>query len=248
MITALAVALLLTLLRVAAFVAFLPLFSGENVPSTVKIGLAISLTAIWGVKMTPITAVGLPLQSVDNWLLLAWLSMRETLFGAGLGWLLGMILVPIRIAGAYIVQEMGLTIATITSATETANSNIVSQLFEVLAVLLLLSLNMHHEFLRLFDTLLTTYPLGRPWMLPAHDWMIGTIVQTNTRGLALAAPVGIVLMITLVTTLVIMRQTPQFNLFSFGMPLRLLVGLAAMLLFLPDLVHGILCLFQDFMR
>lgn len=247
MITALAIALLLTLFRVAAFVAFMPLFSGQNVPNTVRIGLAVSLTAVWGVKFAPAFAVGFHLQSVDNWLLLGCLAMRETLFGAGLGWLLGMILVPIRVAGAYIVQEMGLTIASITSATEASSSNIVSQLFEVLAVLLLLSLNLHHGFLRLFDATLTAFPLGRPWMLPDNDWFIGTIVNTTSLGLALAAPVGILMFITLVVTLAVMRQTPQFNLFTFGMPLRLLVGVGGLLLFLPDLIQGMLLLFRSFL-
>jgi flagellar biosynthesis protein FliR len=246
MTTALAVACILALLRISAFVAFMPLLSGPNVPNTVKVGLAVGLTALWCVKFAPETAVSVSLQGIDNWLLLGWLAMRETLLGAAVGWLLGLILVPVRIAGAYIVQEMGLSIASITSAADDAPSNVVSQLLEILAVLLLFAMNIHHAFLRLFDALFSMFPLARPWTCPSSDWVIGTVTRTDELGLALAAPVGVVLFGTLILSLYAMRQTPQFNLFTFGMPLRLLVGLAALLLFLPDLVQGMVTLFQDF--
>jgi Flagellar biosynthesis pathway, component FliR len=236
MMTLMAIALLLVFLRVGGFVAFLPPFSGNGIPNTVKIGLIIALTALWGARLVPTVALTLNPSVTENWLFLAWLGIRETLLGCALGWLLGLILVPIRVAGAYIVQEMGLTMAAVTSATEPGESNVLSQMFEVAAVLFLFGGNVHHEFLRLFDATFTMFPLGRSWELPSLEWITGTILQPVEIGLGIAAPVGILLFACMVSTLLIMRQTPQFNLFTFGAPIRLIVGMVGLIWFLPSIL------------
>ena len=57
---------------------------------------------------------------------------REATLGASMGWILGMVLVPVRIAGAYVAQEMGLTIATLTSSTGEGNSNVLSEILDAM--------------------------------------------------------------------------------------------------------------------
>lgn len=243
MITALAIAMLLVLLRVSAFVVFLPPLAGGNAPHAVKVGLAVCLTALWSMRFAPAVAATLTPTVLDSWLLLGWLAVRETLFGAALGWMLGLILVPVRVAGAYVVEEMGLTMSSVTSATDPTQSNVVSQLFEIVAVLALFGLNVHHQFLRLLAATFEAFPLGRSWPIPDRDWLIASIAGTTEYGLALVAPVGVILFATLLVTLFVMRQTPQFNLFTFGMPARLSMGLLALLWFLPGIItrmiHGL---------
>lgn len=248
MITALAVALLLVFLRVGAFVTFLPPFSGANIPQTVKVGMVIALTALWGSKVVPGVAVSLDPVISDNWMLLFWLGIRETMFGAALGWLLGLILVPVRVAGAWLVQEMGLTMSAVTSATEPGETNVLSQVLEVAAVLFFFGSNIHHEFLRLFNVSFDAFPLGRAWNLPSQEWIVGSIVQSTSLGLGIAAPVGIVLFTSLIATLLMMRQAPQFNLFTFGGPIRLIVGLGGLIWFLPAILTGMAHSLQTFTR
>lgn len=248
MITAFAVALLLVFLRVAGFVTFLPPFSGAHIPNPVKVGLIVALTALWGAKLAPGLALSLNPAVTDNWMLLIWLGIRETLFGAALGWLLSLVLVPIRVAGAYLVQEMGLTMSAVTSATEPGETNVLSQMFEIAAVLFFFGSNMHHQFLRLFDACFDSFPLGRTWNLPSQEWVVGTILKTTDIGLGIAAPVGILLFACMIATLFIMRQTPQFNLFTFGGPIRLMVGMAGLIWFLPSLLAGMVHSMQSFAR
>ncbi|WP_437205259.1 flagellar biosynthetic protein FliR [Planctomicrobium sp. SH664] len=246
MTTSFAVMLLLTFLRISGFVTFLPPFGGKNIPSTVKIGLICSLTAMWSMKLTPSALLTLQEQTTGHWGFVVWLCARETFLGAAMGWLLGLILVPVRVAGAYIVQEMGLTLGAITSPTEGTESNVLSQAFEVAAVLAIFGMNLHHQFLRLFDAAFTAFPLGKSWTFPQRDWLLGSLTHSTEIGLGIAAPVGIVLFATLVTTLFVMRQTPQFNLMSFGMPVRILVGLVATLWLLPGILNSLYDSLQHF--
>lgn len=120
MIEVAALATVLLLFRVAAFVAFLPPFFGRNVPQTVKVGLAVGLTLLWIPQQVAIAAPELAwtVGPEPRWGALGYLVIRETLFGIGLAWLLGLALVPVRIGGSYVAQEMGLTLGAITSSTD----------------------------------------------------------------------------------------------------------------------------------
>ena len=128
MFEALIISCTLVLFRCAAFVAFLPPVAGKNIPHTIKIGLAVALTVVLAPRFAGNTALELLASTGgDNgWLRIAWLAARETMLGVSLAWLFGLCLVPARIAGAWIAQEMGLTMAQISAATDDSQSNVVS--------------------------------------------------------------------------------------------------------------------------
>ncbi len=229
-------AMLLLFVRISSFVAFMPLYGGGSIPRTVKVGLAVALTAFWSIRFAPSIAPTLADQGNSSWLMLTWMIGREATLGAAMGWILGLVLVPVRIAGAYIAQEMGLTIATLTSSTGEANSNVLSEILDALAVLVFLSVDAHHLFFRAAGASFRVFPVGTAWSLPKNSWITKSIADTPAIGLHMAAPVVMLLFGTTLGLLFIMRQTPQFNLFNFGMPVRLIAGLVALFLFIPDLI------------
>ena len=55
------------------------------------------------------------------------------------------------------------------------------------------------------------------------------------------------LFITLIVLVFAMKQSPQFNLFTFGMPFRLATGLIALVVMFPDLLAGVAWHLQDFL-
>ncbi|MCA8995954.1 MAG: flagellar biosynthetic protein FliR [Planctomycetaceae bacterium] len=229
--------LLLTAARVSGFVAFLPLFGSRTLPKTVKIGLVVTLTVVWGFSQSiGSSSLGIPSHN-PGWFTLAWLMARELTLGACCGYVLSLILVPARIAGSYIAQEMGLTIATLTSSEGLGNQNVLSEILEGLAILALLLTNIHHLFFLLFDRMLATFPIGRAWPFPRSDWLVMQLTSLPADGVSMALPIVVVLGCTTIGLLFAMRQTPQFNLFTFGMPVRLVAGLIALFLFIPDLIY-----------
>ena len=227
----------LVFFRCAAFVAFLPPVAGRNIPSTVKIGLAVALTVVLASRFAGATAIELRLTMTGDsaWLQLGWLAMRETVLGLALAWLFGLCLVPGRIAGAYIAPEVGLTMAQLTSATDDQQSSIISQGFEALGVLLFFGLNLHHAMFMVLGSSFATRPTGREWSLPSWDVVMYLITKVEHQGFLIIAPVGILMFVVSVTLLVTMRTAPQFNFMAYGMTLRLILGLGGLFLFLPDL-------------
>ena len=227
----------LVLFRCSAFVAFLPPVAGKAIPNTVKIGLAVALTCVFAPRFAGLTAVSLAatLTSDNAWLQLVWLAGREIILGAALAWIFGLCLVPARIAGAYIAQEMGLTIAQLTSPTDDQQSNIVSQVLEAIAVLMFFGLNMHHAMFLMLGTSFASRPTAQPWAQPGWDQVMYMISKVEHHGFLIIAPIGILMFVMTVTLLVTMRTAPQFNYMAYGMTVRLVVGLGGLVVFFPDI-------------
>ena len=246
MFEALIIACVLVLFRCAAFVAFLPPVAGKNIPHTIKIGLAVALTVVLAPRFAAATAMEL-VESVNGnngWLKVSWLAARETMLGVSLAWLFGLCLVPVRIAGAWIAQEMGLTMAQISAATDDSQSNVVSQGFEALGVLLFFGLNLHHAMFITLGSSFSTRPVAAAWQMPGWDQVLYAIGKVEHQGFLIIAPIGILMFVITMTLLVTMRTAPQFNFMTYGMSLRLAVGVCGLVLFFPDVIAAV----QHFMN
>lgn len=260
---------ILCFLRVASFVAFLPPFSGQHMPNTVKVGLAMALTLFWApniafsewVSVSESAATEIGVQPTDAdlqlaadpssmrpWILWAWLGTREVMLGASLGWILGLILIPFRVAGSWLGELMGISIASITSGADSSSGNVLAVLFEAIGVLMLFSLSIHHGFLLVFDRCWTTFKVGGIWKGDMTHETVNLITSLPEQGLAIAAPMALFMTIATVVLLFAMKQAPQFNLFTFGMPFRLLSGLGAIVLFFPDLMAAMTNHLQTFLN
>lgn len=242
MITALVIGALLCLIRVSAFVAFLPVPSGRSIPATIRIGLAVAITAClaeqYAMRFMPTPTHAQP---DISWMLLGWLAAQELMYGLALAWMLSMCLVPIRIAGAYIAQEMGLTMGGLASPDDQQPSNVVTNALDALAGLIFFSLNLHHIALGALGHSFARGPVsdGRLSVLPEFQSVLDQISRIQEGGLVVAAPVAIMLFLFFVTLMVTIRSAPQFNFFAIGMPMRVAVGTVAMVLFLPQLHSGL---------
>jgi len=225
----------LTLARVASFVATLPLFGGHRIPRFVKIGIAIALTAVcfdgWQNQMTHVEQ----LAASGHWLSFAIAATRECIFGATLGFAFGLFLVPARIAGSFIGQEAGLTLASISDPSLGEPANVFSHLFESIGVLVFFALDIHHYVLATLYATLGRWPVGGPLPKPSPHVVIQGVSDVHQWGLLVIAPMGICLFVTTVMLALLAKVAPQMNLFTVGLAVRLGVGLGVVFLFMPDL-------------
>lgn len=237
MIDGLIIASLLILFRVAAFIAFMPPLTGQGMPSTVKIGLAVALVGVLAPRHALEISVMLNgiSSATGSWMQLAFLGIRETALGAGLAWLFSLCLVPVRIGGAWIAQEMGLTMGGLTSPMDQQSSNVISQMLEAIGVIAFFLLNLHHVMFYMLGHSFEIRPAASSWSMPTWNSVIWSVSQSVDQGFMIIAPIGILLFVVSLVLLVIMRTAPQFNFMSFGMTLRLAAGLGGMIFFLPEL-------------
>jgi len=235
---------LLVFLRVSSFVAFVPPFTGKGLPNTVKIGLAFALTLLWlptaHVDPAVSTAVTLPGMAI--------LGTFEVLTGLGLAACLGMFLVPMKVAGSYITQEMGLEFASQASLVEAQEQTIISQILEVLGTLLFFAVGLDHFLMRVLGRSFELQPVGSPWLRPNGEWIISAFGRMSEFGIQMAAPIGTVLFLTSLVLLIVARWAPQVNMFTVGFQIRLLAGMTALIVFLPELCRVTVSLLERMAR
>lgn len=235
----------LILARVAAFVAVLPILGGPQTPNMVKVGLTMALTVMWSV-----TLFGQPVPSpspVDTIATVHWVLAlgREAALGAVFGFFFSLFLLPATIAGEYLTQELGLSFASMVSAVGTGTASTPAMILEMLASLLFLGLDLHHVFLAVLDATFQRFPIGQGYALPMCD-PIGAATSAEEWGVLLGIPVALCLFVTTVALAFLNRAAPQLNLQTVGFPLKLIVGLGALLVMLPYMIAGLVQALTDF--
>ncbi len=222
----------LILMRTASFIAAFPPWAGRSLPQTVKVGLAVALTVFWALE----PHAGALQAAPDGMAAIGILAIREIMIGVAMAQVVGLVLVPPRIAGSYVAQEMGLTFAALTSPMDQHPSDPIAQIFEAIGLCLFFALDAHHFIFRILDASWRSAPVGSSWPTPLWARCAMASTEAVEVGLMIAAAVAVLLLIVTVWMALATRMAPQMHLFAWGSSIRILVGLGALLIYLPDLL------------
>jgi len=229
----------LVLVRLATFWMINPIWSNLKPPRQVKLGLVLALAVFWFSGLDePVPMPHHTGTQFSQWLVFGLMVLREVFLGGVLGYSFHLFLIPMQIAGSYIGQEFGLSMATMTDPTTGAVNNIVSTLLQAVAVCVFFLLDLHHYIVYLLEYSFRLVPAGQAWNMEAMQMVTYEFAALTERGLLISVPVAIAMFLGLVALLVLARAVPALNLFSIGLSIRLILGIAALLLFLPH-VFGI---------
>jgi flagellar biosynthetic protein FliR len=233
--------LLQVLLRVAALALAFPFFDSRAVPRLFKVGLLLGLT----LAVFPLAAPLVPPLAGDG-LSVALGVLREVLLGAAVGLLVRSAFAGIMLAGQLAGYQMGLAIANVLDPQTSAQVPLVAQLFNLMAMLLFLTLDAHHLFIRgLVESFRLVPPLGAVLDGSLFDHLVRLSGGLFVVALQVGAPVVVALLLVSVALGLVARAVPQMNVFIVAMPLQILVGLAFIGLGLPELGAFLRILFAE---
>lgn len=234
------VAFLLILTRISVFVGFFTLFAFRSLPTLVKAGIAVSLTIFWYGEIIGYSEdlAGQDLGIITGSMLFA----REIIIGILLTVALNMFFMPCKIAGAYIGQEMGLSLASISSPGTPDSGTLVTRVFEAFTILGFFALNLHHFMMLVIDYSFRIFTnkeniLGfdnkfNVFNLPVEE--IATMLnESSDYGLLVVAPLAIILAVVTVGLAILNRVAPTMNLFSIGLSIRTGFGIFCLAMLVP---------------
>ncbi len=223
------------LIRVGLVLAFLPVFGSAQVPNIFKVGLVVGLSA----TLTPLVSVQVARQ--DH--LLLYLA-TELILSVGLAMVVRLVFFGVDIAGQMMSTTMGLSMATVFNP-EIGQSTELARFYSILAILLFLSLNLHHQVIfALLESF--RYIPGGEFQSRGFVWpFVALVGRMFVFGVKVSLPVVIVMMIVNVVLGILYKVIPQFNLFFVGYPLYIGLGILIVLLGLPFFVSALKVAFSD---
>jgi flagellar biosynthetic protein FliR len=226
----------LILARVGAFAAVAPPFSTQA-PRLVRAGLAIALAAFYVGAASPgwDPAIAGRAAEIDP-VMYGVALVREALIGAAMGYAFGLFLLPARIAGEFMTQQVGLNVAPQVGPTGTDPAGPLTHIFETVGALLFLVADAHHVALAVLHATFEKLPLGGS-TVPHAGPMLDGLASAYEMGLLLAGPLSLCLFLLAVTLAVMARAAPQLNVYSVGFSLQVMVVLLGGLFLMPEFVR-----------
>ncbi len=218
-------AYLLILTRVTAFFVTVPLFSYKAIPTTQRIifGAILAWTLVYAIEIPPL--------EIDGVYLL--LVIKEAMIGLAIGIVAFIVMSAIQVAGGFIDFQMGFAIANVIDPQTGAQSPLLGQFFNSLAILLLLALNGHHMIL---DGIYYSYqfiPADQVWPAFGEGRLAEFVLTTFATSFAIAFQMSIPIVATLflvdLALGITARTVPQLNIFVVGFPIK--IGVSFLVLF-----------------
>jgi flagellar biosynthetic protein FliR len=223
---------MLEAIRISAIFMTAPLLGSRNTPAMVKVGFAFLLAML----LYPVLDknVTLPSESLPYVLLI----FKQILIGAILGYAANFIFAAIQLAGQIVDLQMGFGIVNVIDPMSNTQVSIIGQFQFVLGMLIFLSINGHHFLFQALNDSFRFVPLTSVGLTEVTASRLGDLfVNMFIIAFKIAGPATLALVLTNVTLGMIARTIPQMNVFIVGLPLNILVGLAAILISLPVIVN-----------
>ena len=218
-----------------------PFFRSRLLPWRLKIAVVAVLSM--GVLLSPVpqeSLMGLEEGVLEDlrdpargWLLIG----GELLIGAVLGWSVLVVLACVQGAADLIAQQTGFTANLIADPQSQGGGSSLGIFYHGLAIYLLLSLNLHHS---LIGSVLKSFSWVPPGSLSAASvaQMLGRLAleigsDLFVAAMVLALPILLAMVLVSMAQAALGRALPQAELFTLGLPVRLLVGLMVLYASLP---------------
>ena len=217
-------AFLYIMARISGFILFNPLLGSRNIPDPFRVGMTLVLS-VFTASLT-VQTVSVPVGIVE-------LAVRM-LLELAVGFLLGMVAniffyIP-QLAGSIIDTQMGMTMNQMYDPGTSANMSVTGQILNALMTLLFFAAGGHLTLLRIFLTSGELVPYGQVAIgLPAYELLLELFVECTVLGIKLSMPILAAELIAQVGMGVLMKVIPQINVFAINIELKVIVGLALLL-------------------
>lgn len=218
---------LLILLRVSALLIVAPIFGHRLFLARAKVGLAVMVSMV----IFPIVdRFDVPV----GFLPYAVMMVGEVIMGLVIGYAVLLLFIGIQFAGQLAGLQMGFGIVNVIDPASHDQVSIIGQFLNILAILLMLTLDGHHIILNGLMTSFDAVPLGGVVLkaLVAHK-MIALTAEVFVIAIKVSAPIMIALFLISTAMGVLARTVPQMNVFIVGFPVQLAVGMSVLMAALP---------------
>lgn len=219
---------LLIFIRMTGLFVIAPIFGRANIPAVFKIGFSFMLALIL------VNTISIQNIVISNIYEFAALVVREFIIGITLGYVSYMIFTAIYVAGELIDMQIGFGVVNVIDPVSNIQVSITSTFYFILCMLFFLLCNGHHVLIRALFNSYDYIPIGKAVF---GDGLQSRIIEVFGGvfliAFKIAAPILAAILVTDVALGVLSKTVPQLNVFVVGMPLKIILGLAVLVLTMP---------------
>lgn len=221
--------------RMSGFVLMNPILGRRNLPGMFRSGFALVMS-VFVFSITDQTVV-MPRS-------LAELALRF-LLELGVGFVLGMVMefffyIP-QLAGQVVDTQMGMTMNQIYDAGAQANMSVTGVLLNTLMILLFFAAGGHHTLLRVMLTSGEVVPFGAAaFGQDVANAALELFIQCTLLAVKLSMPILAAELMGQLGMGVLMKVIPQINIFAINIDLKVLIGLALLLVLISPISEYLL--------
>jgi flagellar biosynthetic protein FliR len=210
----------LVFVRLGAFLVVLPFFSAANIPAMLRVAMAALASLLLAPMLPPFAFSHLDLLDLIG------LLAREIAIGLLFGFFARMIFFAADIAGVIIANELGLSMGSMMDPSSRQPEQVPGLILSFLAIITMLSLDLHHGLLLGFAKSFEVLPLGGGHLsAPLFEIVVARTGRIFAIALQVAAPVMAVSFCITMFFAVMSRAVPQMNVFAESFGIRIAGGL-----------------------
>ena len=216
---------LLILTRVSCFVYISPFFGMTNTPGRVKIGISIFTAMLLYQSLAPAEVI-----IYDTVLEYALIVIKEAAAGLIIGFGANICTSIVNFAGSIVDMETGLSMVTLMDPTTRQSTSITGAYYQYVLMMMLIASGMYrYLFGALADTFILIPVNGEVFRM---DSLVDTVVSFMSDyiiiGFRMVLPVFCVILLLNAILGVLTKVSPQLNMFSVGIQLKIVVGISVM--------------------
>lgn len=233
------VVFLLVFVRMTSLFIISPVFGRQNMPSYLKIGLAVFSTFIIAPLLVNVSI------SYTNFIDFSIIIFKELLVGIIIGYVSFVLFSAMFVAGQIIDAQIGFGMVNVLDPQSNIQVPLIGNFLYIFAILVFLLVDGHHV---LFSALVKSYNI-----VPINSFfftknlinnIIGIFAETFMIALKIGFPIIGAVLISEAALGILSRTIPQMNVFIVGMPMKIGLGLLTLLLILPGFSNTLDYLFD----
>ncbi len=212
---------LVGLARVTAMIGALPIFTASKATVRIRLGISAAVSLL----IFPFLETTFSMQQTKP-LGLVLIILQETLLGLLIGLVVQLVFFAVQFGASLVGYQMGLSAAEVLDPQNNQQAPVLSHFYNVLALLIFLALDIHHDLLRVIVRSFSVLPPGQVHFsgnaVPAVSEMLGEML---VLGLQLSAPALVALMLSTFILGIMSRVFAQLQVFMLSFPVNISLAL-----------------------
>lgn len=230
--------LFLISMRLAPLLVVAPILFFSRLPMTIRVLLALVLSAVLA---SASNVTGMPRLSLSS-------VLGELMLGALMAFGFHAAHAGLDMAGKLIDTQIGLNAAGVFDPGTSNMTGLVAEVLVWTLGILFVTLNLHHDLLRVFSLLLVAVPPGSVSLMNFSGPVMGVLTQQFLLAFMIVVPVILGLWLIDTAFALLSRSMPQANVYFLSLPIKLGVGVFILILTLPIIVQRVPLLIENALR